>query len=201
MKRTVKTPPVDEQKAHLREKLKEIRGQVTTDLCEMASFSTWVYLQTRPEFLKAHKIAAFSSTQTEVNTLPLLEGMLKLGKKLYLPKVSKDKSHLSFYQVEDLKAMSPGTFGILEPPSHHPATLEELDMILVPGLAFDQQGHRLGFGKGFYDRILPQLKASSLSVGLCYSFQVVDQVPYTETDASVKALLHEKGFIICKKGN
>jgi 5-formyltetrahydrofolate cyclo-ligase len=70
-------------------------------------------------------------------------------------------------------------------------------MVILPGLAFDAQGNRLGFGKGFYDRVLPHLKKSALSVGFCYSFQVIDHVPVSDTDVPVKALLHENGFILC----
>jgi len=185
------------QKTQLREKLKQIRNQVTSDMAEMAALTTWVYLQTRKEFVQAESVAAFSSIQGEVNTLTILEGVLKLNKKLFLPRVSNDRSHLGFYEVKDLRGLAPGAFGILEPPIQHPARVEDLDMMILPGLAFDLKGSRLGFGKGFYDRILPRLKKSALSVGLCYSFQVIEKVPVTGADVPVKALLHENGFVTC----
>jgi 5-formyltetrahydrofolate cyclo-ligase len=200
MKQEPQKSGIEDQKKILREKLKEIRGQISQDLIEMASFSTWVYLQARKEYVKAQSIAAFSSTQNEVDTLSILEGSLKLGKKLYLPKVSKDRSQISFHEVKNLKGLTPGAFGILEPPPSHPAKVEDLDLVLLPGLAFDLQGGRLGFGKGFYDRLLPSLKKSALTVGLCYSFQVIDRVPVAGDDAPVKALLHEKGFFLCSNG-
>jgi 5-formyltetrahydrofolate cyclo-ligase len=197
MKRNAESPGTEEQKILLRGKLKEIRAQVGADLVEMASFTTWVYLQTRREFLRAKSVAAFSSIQGEVDTLTLLEGVLKAGKKLYLPRVSKDRSQLGFYEVKDLTKLEPGAFGILEPQPRRPARVGDLDMMILPGLAFDRRGSRLGFGKGYYDRILPSLKKSALSVGLCYSFQVIDRVPVNGADVPVKALLHEKGFELC----
>lgn len=74
-----------------------------------------------------------------------------------------------------------------------------MDLVLVPGLAFDRKGNRLGFGKGFYDRVLPHLKKSCLVVGLGYSFQLVDQVPVGTHDAPVKFVLCENGFFPCSK--
>ncbi len=187
-----------ENKAALREKLKKIRDQVDPALAETASQGVWTLLSRLPEFQKARGIGAFASTPSEINTYPLLEGTLGLGKKLYLPKVSPDKTHFEYYQVGDFKNLSVGPFGILEPPGSHPAPWEEIDLALVPGLAFDSQGHRLGFGKGYYDRVLPLLKKTALTVGLGYSFQIVEQVPSEPHDILLKAILSEKGFHLCK---
>src|SRR5208282_3279592 len=114
---------------------------------------------------------------SEINTYSILEGSLELAKKLYLPKVVKDKNLFHFYPVLDFKTLAKGPFGILEPSGNKPADWEEIDLVLVPGLAFDRTGNRLGFGKGYYDRVLPQLKKTTLTIGLGYSFQIVDKLP------------------------
>jgi 5-formyltetrahydrofolate cyclo-ligase len=191
-------PPKDE-KSELREKLKRIRDSVDPGLAETASQGVWNILKDRPEFLKARGVGAFASIPHEINTYPILEGALSSGKKLFLPKVNKEKSHFDFFPVADLKNLKSGPFGIQEPTALKAADWEELDLVLVPGLAFDRKGNRLGFGKGFYDRVLPQLKKSCLVVGLGYSFQLVDQVPTGSHDAPVRAVLNETGFILCTK--
>lgn len=187
-----------ESKAALREKLKKIRDQVDPALAETASQGVWVHLSRLQEFQKAKGIGGFASAANEINTYPILEGTLSLGKKLYLPKISPDKTHFDYYLAADFKSLVVGPFGILEPSGNRPAAWEEIDLALVPGLAFDIQGHRLGFGKGYYDRALPLLKKTALAVGLGYSFQIVEQVPSEAHDVLLRAVLSEKGFHFCK---
>lgn len=190
---------IAQSKAFLREKLKNIRSQVSPAIAEATSQSIWHTLSGLPEFKKSKGIGAFASIPGEINTFSILEGSLKTGKKLYLPKVNKDLSSFDYFPIADLKNLAPGPFGILEPTHSHAAPWEELDLVLVPGLAFDLKGNRLGFGKGYYDRVLPNLKKSALIVGLAYSFQIVEKVPFTSDDIPMKALLTEKGFTHCQK--
>jgi 5-formyltetrahydrofolate cyclo-ligase len=186
-------------KDQMRQNLKNLREQIPPDLYESASQGIWDIFRATPEFHKAKSIGAFASTDGEINTYSLLEGILSSGKNLYLPRVVKDKTHFDFYPVTNLKIMQPGAFGILEPTGTKAADWAELDLVLVPGLAFDRHGNRLGFGKGYYDRVLPLLRKSTLIVGLAYSFQMVDEVPVSTEDVPVKALLSEKGFSHCDK--
>ena len=196
------TPPsessINESKAQLRDKLITLRTQIGRDFIEVASQSTFHLLQGNADYKKAKTVAAFASTKGEIDTYPLLEGIMASGKKLALPHVSKDKTQLRFYEVTDLKKLSPGEFGILCPEPVHAVPVDKIDLILVPGLAFDRKGFRLGFGKGYYDRVLPQIRPDAISIGLCYSFQVVDQVPVAAHDIPVKALLHEKALEYCQ---
>ncbi len=182
----------------LREKLKIIRSQVTPVMAEAASQKAWTFLCCLPEFKRAKGIGAFASTPHEINTYPLLEASLESGKNLFLPRLSKDQSHFDFYPISDLKNLSTGPHGIPEPTGAHPADWNELDLVLVPGLGFDLKGNRLGYGKGFYDQVLPRLKKTCLTIGLAFSFQIVDQVPVTPSDFPVRSLLTEKGFQSCE---
>jgi 5-formyltetrahydrofolate cyclo-ligase len=191
--------PINHAKTQLREKLKALRSQFDPSLAETASLGVWNVLQHCAEYKKATGIGAFASLPGEINTYPLLEGVLKSEKKLYLPRVAKEKDHFEFYPVSDLKSLVPGLFGIREPTGPHPASWEELDLVLVPGLAFDHQGNRLGFGKGYYDRALPHLRKNALSVGLAFSFQILEKVPVESNDIPMKALLSERGFAYCEK--
>jgi 5-formyltetrahydrofolate cyclo-ligase len=174
--------------------LKKIRSEVSPDLAEAASQGVWSILSDLPEFKKARCVGAFASIPGEINTFPILEGVLKGGKELALPKMAKDRTHFEFYKVPDLKDLGTGPFGILEPTAPRPIAWDHLDLVLVPGLAFDRDGNRLGFGKGFYDRALPQLAKDCLTVGLGYSFQLLEKVPVTPQDIPLRALLTEKDF-------
>jgi 5-formyltetrahydrofolate cyclo-ligase len=189
---------LNESKAKLRKKILDLRALIGNDMSEMASQSTWALLQKNADFKKSGVVAAFASIRGEIDTYPILEGVLAAGKKLALPHVSKDKTQLRFYEVKDLNGLTPGEFGILCPEPVHAVAMDKIDLILVPGLAFDRKGYRLGFGKGYYDRALPNLRPSALSVGLCYSFQLVDSVPAGTHDIPVKALLHEKDLEYCQ---
>jgi 5-formyltetrahydrofolate cyclo-ligase len=189
--------PINQNKALLREKLKQIRAQVTPDMAEAASQNVWSALSGLNDFKNASGVGGFVSLPSEINTFSILEGTLKSKKKLFLPKTVKDKTHFDFYPIHDLKNLISGAFGILEPAGSHPSDWDELDLVLVPGLAFDHEGNRLGFGKGYYDRMLPHLKKTTLVIGVGYTFQIVDQVPHTSEDFPMRALLTEKGFQFC----
>ena|ERR1019366_98552 len=190
---------ITQNKALLREKLRQIRGQVTPAMAEAASQNVWNILCGLDDFKNALGIGGFASLPSEINTFSILEGSLKTGKKLFLPKMVKNKTHFDFYPIHDLKNLVVGAFGILEPTGNHPADWKELELVLVPGLAFDNQGNRLGFGKGYYDQMLPHLKKTTLVIGVAYTFQIVDQVAHTSEDFPMKALLTEKEFRFCSK--
>jgi 5-formyltetrahydrofolate cyclo-ligase len=185
-------------KEFLREQFKMVRSQVPPDLAEAASQGIWSILSKRPEFDAAHHVGGFFSVGTEINTYPILEGVLKEGRKLYLPRLVKDQHRFDFVRVEHFEALAPGPFGIQEPVGGHPVNPAELDLVLVPGLAFDPRGHRLGFGMGFYDRVLPRLKPAALTLGVGYGFQLVEHLPEDPHDVPLKALLTEKGFQLCQ---
>lgn len=185
-------------KEFLREQFKKVRSQVPPDLAEAAALGVWAVLSKRPEFDSARNVGAFFSVGTEINTYPILEGVLKEGKKLYLPRLIKDQSRFDFIPVENFEHLAAGAFGIQEPVGGHPVDPALLDLVLVPGLAFDPRGHRLGFGLGYYDRVLPKLNPAALSIGIGYAFQIVEMLPNDPHDVPMKALLTEKDFRPCQ---
>lgn len=190
--------PIREEKERLRNELLELRRQVPREFGDAASLSAWGFLKSLPAFRNAGRVAATASFKGEIDTYAILDGALKAGKRLYLPRVPSDRSHMTFHELLDLKDLATGSFGILEPPPGRPLPPAELDLVLVPGLAFSRQGQRLGFGSGYYDRLIPLLRPDALVVGLCYSFQVLDKVPTAPHDVPVHTLLTEKGFTACR---
>ena len=127
----------------------------------------------------------------------LLENALQTGKTLLLPRCDPHRAGVMRAVVcRDLSALTPGRFGIPEPPAANSETPPEPDLVIVPGCAFDRQGGRLGYGKGYYDRFLAARKAIPL-VGFAFAFQVVDSLPLDPWDRRMDALCLETGVFAC----
>jgi 5-formyltetrahydrofolate cyclo-ligase len=148
-----------------------------------------------PEFHAAGVIMFFASFRSEVDTLPMIRHALAMGKRIILPKVK--GRDLELFEIRDFdKDAAPGAWEIPEPGESMPATLQEVDLMIIPGLAFDVNGNRLGYGAGFYDRILPRYKKEA--VALAFEIQIVPDVPVSALDIPVKKIVTEKRIIEAK---
>jgi 5-formyltetrahydrofolate cyclo-ligase len=143
-------------------------------------------------------VAAFLPLPGEPDLRPLLEQALREGKTLLLPRI--DGEDLVFHEVLSLeKDLIPHAYGMPEPAPHLPrADFSRLaeTLFLVPGFAFDRRGHRLGRGKGFYDRFLRKLATGPLILGTAFSRQILDAVPSDENDFPMTGLVSEEGVIL-----
>jgi 5-formyltetrahydrofolate cyclo-ligase len=145
-----------------------------------------------PEFRDARTVMFFASFRSEVETIPMIRRALAHGKRIILPKV-KGKV-LGLYEIADFdKDVSPGAWGIPEPDESSAVPLDEIGLIIVPGAAFDSQGNRLGYGAGFYDKLL--LAFRGMTVALAFEEQVVPYVPADPYDVPVKKIVTEKRII------
>lgn len=120
----------------------------------------------------------------EVDVRLLIKDAFESGKKVLLPVVKGDELELHLYEGE--ASLKEGAFGIMEPtgPLFAPEHYGEIELAIIPGMAFDSAGHRLGRGKGYYDRLLPNLKTAKLT-GICFPFQLLEEVPAEAHDISV----------------
>jgi 5-formyltetrahydrofolate cyclo-ligase len=141
------------------------------------------------EFQQAKVVGAYFAFGSEVTTELIIGRAKMLGKKIALPRVEEDK--ITFYELSLTKSLIPGGFGIMEPPPY--GHVSEIDILVVPGIAFDKNGNRLGYGKGFYDRLLSG-KQTTFSIGLAYSFQLVETLPYNLYDKRLDAIASEDGI-------
>jgi 5-formyltetrahydrofolate cyclo-ligase len=162
------------------------------------------HLVAAPCWGEYQRVLLFLSNFREIDTAPLLEAALSQGKTVFAPKVEGEE--LRFYRVRDAKGpWEKGPFGIREPASWEPVggDLGPGDfpaLIVLPGIAFDRAGRRLGHGKGFYDRFLATAPGSCLRVGFCAAFQVAPEIPLESWDQRVDALCTGQGFTpIAKK--
>ena len=144
----------------------------------------------RNKFFKKAKIVMFYiAFGGEVNTEEMIRGAKKIGKVICVPMCRKDKEIMQPAILEDHAKLKKGPYGVCEPATEKLVKPEDLDLVIVPGLAFDKKGNRLGRGKGYYDRFLGSLSNKTHSIGLAFDFQVLPLVPTTTHDVSVKKVI------------
>ncbi|MBQ2845521.1 MAG: 5-formyltetrahydrofolate cyclo-ligase [Firmicutes bacterium] len=140
----------------------------------------------------------YASFRNEMPTWTIIDKLFDMGIKIILPKTSGDD--LIPYEYGGPHTLAKDSFGILSPDPAlcGEADTTEINTVLVPGIGFDKTGNRLGFGRGYYDRFLPNIP-DAVKIGLCYNFQIRPFIPVNETDVPMDLILTESGFINCKK--
>ena len=131
------------------------------------------------DILNAKTILFYASFDGEVNTFPMIKEARQLGKRVALPRIDKEAGEFTPELYKDSQELESGPFGIKQPKSDPAGSLaiEDVDAIVVPGVAFDLDNYRLGRGGGFYDRFLSKIHSRVPSIGLAFDFQCVDQIP------------------------
>ena len=151
-----------------------------------------------PQYRQARRLYLYVSTGEEPDTRRLLLAALQAGKEVYAPRCLERPGEMAFLRITGEEDLAPGKFGIYEPDPRRcpPAPEGEEGLCLVPGLAFDRSGFRLGYGKGYYDRFLaahPHLE----TVGLCYGALLLPRLPAAPHDQRVRLVATEAGAIPC----
>lgn len=154
---------------------------------DAASARFWQALESRP-LRPGSVIGGYVAARGEIDPASVLAAAAAAGVMVALPRVDSEGSRLRFHRA-DAGALVPGRFGLLEPASDAPEVgIDHLDLVVVPGLAFDGHGGRLGFGGGFYDRTFGSLGRATL-VGFAYDFQIVPRCPTGAGDVPVDAIV------------
>lgn len=142
-------------------------------------------------FKLSRSIALFSPIHNEVRTQSVFDKAIEHRKEVYFPRVNGPS--LDFCRVQNLEQLKSGNFGVLEPfPQLPAANIHDIDLFVLPGVAFDRSGNRVGYGKGFYDRALADVPKEK-KAALAYHFQLSDSVPADEDDRKVGILITERG--------
>lgn len=142
------------------------------------------------EFEKAQVVGAYHPKGSEVRTALLIGIAKEQGKKVALPRM--EGCDMRFFEYEPADDLVEGRFGIMEPAPKK--LVGHVDLLLVPGVAFDRKGCRIGYGKGYYDRFISEGRAS-FSMGLAYSIQLVNELPRGRFDRKMGALATENGIL------
>lgn len=179
-------------KQEVRTKIKQLRTLVDQADKISAADAVFARLEETAAFQLAEKILMYHSLPDELDTRRFLQKW-KSHKKFFLPRVNGVNLELLPFDESRLEI---GSFHIEEPKGDDLHPVEEIEMIVVPGVAFDRKGHRLGRGKGFYDRLLKEAKATKIGVG--YEFQLVDEIPTEEHDVAMDIVITEETTIVIR---
>jgi 5-formyltetrahydrofolate cyclo-ligase len=187
------------EKRDVRRTLLERRAAVPPDERARLDRAAQLALIGSEPFRQARLIMLYQAFRGEVATELIAGAAVAGGRGLALPRVQKDPRKLFLHQYSgDPATLVRGAYGICEPGSDWPLVEPAaVDLVVVPGLAFDRAGGRLGYGGGYYDRLLPEIRAANpgaVLVGLAYGFQLVDELPKGPHDMPVDALATDIGF-------
>lgn len=149
------------------------------------------------EFYKRAKVIfAFVSFKSEVDTHQIINRAISDKKIICVPKIKSKEKGIEIFKINSMTELSIGYHGILEPFDNcPPVDAKELNLILMPGAAFDRQGGRVGYGMGYYDRFLTNLKGYVDKIALAYGLQVLEKVPMDETDVRINGIITNNEII------
>lgn len=181
-----------ETKKHIRKEIFARRRAASDQEVAENSRAIFQKISQFPEYRNASWIYAYMDYNHEVMTREFILQAWKEGKKVAVPKVS--GKEMVFYRLDDFSQLEEGYYGIQEPkPDPRRQAGEEPGMILVPGVAFDRQRHRIGYGGGFYDRYL-SVHPQHVSVAAAFEFQLMEGIPVEDTDICPDILVTEKNI-------
>lgn len=144
-----------------------------------------------PAFISARTVLFYASLPGEVDTFAMTRQALQLKKQVALPVIVRDQKKMIPTLIDSLDDVTCGSYGICQPNQDASKTVDvaDIDMVIVPGLAFDRRNNRLGRGAGYYDRFLPGLPKTAKTVGIAFDFQVVDSLPTEEHDVPLDLVI------------
>lgn len=176
---------ISKRKAISHEEMMEKSAVIQKRLLELSAYK------------ESESIGIYAGINNEVSTAILFDQAVKAGKKVLFPRIRKEEKELEFVPVQRMEELELGPFGILSPP-YKEGIVELSEFLVIPGVAYDLKGGRLGYGGGFYDRYLQKLTKKPFIAALAYEFQVLDEIPMHPHDVRVDAIITEQRIIICK---
>lgn len=179
-------------KHELRKRVRSLKKSYTNEQLMAMSEKISAGLLAEQRVLEANCILAYFPLPDEVSIVNVIDALVSQGKTVLLPEVVSDTEMIlrEYHSGKDLKA---GAFGILEPTGKPFCNYEQIDVALVPGMAFDRNGNRLGRGKGYYDRFFDAVEAQAGRIpyllGVAFPFQMFDEIPHDEHDKMMDKVL------------
>lgn len=175
------------KKSELRKEFLNKRDALNEEERSIYSEKIKVKLKSLKEFKEAKSVLLYCPIRKEPDLTSLIWESLSLKKRVLLPKV--EGQDIKLYPIISQEQIKPGSFCIPEPMGGKEFPPYEVELAIVPGVVFDERGYRIGFGKGYYDRLLQ--KVMGVKIGVAYSFQVVQEIPTDEWDQPVDVLVTE----------
>lgn len=183
------------RKKELRRHFKQLRGEISPRQKARWDSAILRHILALPAYRESETVLLYLSTPEEIDTLALMEQALADGKQVAVPYCVPGTRLMEFYPIQSLGNLVPGAYGILEP---DPAAAPKLtaftgSICLVPGLAYDSRGYRLGYGGGYYDRFLSGPFGGQPTVGVCYGVCTVGRLDIGSFDVPCRYLVTETG--------
>jgi len=194
----VTTTDLGAAKRLLRERVLAARDAMTAAARSEASRIICAHVLGSAEFLRAANVLAYVGFGTELDTSPITSAVLASGRPLILPRVDKARRALVLHRVNDVAgSLIAGVFGIREPDPRRCPEVDpsDVEFVLVPGVAFSRACERLGYGAGYYDRLIPNLAKRPKLVAGAYAVQLVDEVPTGAHDARIDRVVTENEVV------
>ena len=150
-----------------------------------------------PEFVSSHTVLFYASFRSEAETSEMIKESIGSGKRVLLPKVDRENKMLRLHEIKDISELSSGYMGIPEPSLTNERMMspEDVDLVIIPGVAYDYAGNRLGYGAGYYDRLLSETKKKLLVVAPAFEEQIADMIPEEEHDVKVDIIVTDKRIL------
>ncbi len=189
-----------ETKAALREKINSLKKALDPKDIGRMSARIAETLFSLKDYRQSQKVLVYLALKSEAQTEKIVQKSFEEGKRVFVPVVDRKKDELLISELPDLKInLVKGAYGVLEPveKDRKITAPEIIDLAIVPGLAFDGEGARLGHGKGYYDRLLKRLSPHALRLGLAFGCQILPSIPYCEHDVRVHKVLTESETLNC----
>lgn len=180
-------------KNKIREEMKQKRKAMNPEDAFEKSQSAQKILLENPMYKIAKSVMLYIPLGKEVDTSGIINDALKRGKNVLVPVTDSETYEISAYRITENSEFEKGTFSVFEPKDKESFDKNEIDVIIVPGIAFDRNGGRVGFGKGCYDKFLKNTKA--IKIGFCYDFQLADRIETDANDISMDYIITEKEII------
>ena len=187
-----------DQKKYLRTMLGECRASLTPDFVRAASLAIQRRLLNSACYRNVSALVLYSPIQNEVDTEMVAADAIASGKEVFFPRFDRTRASIRAARVGNLSELVAGAFGIAEPPADAEVAVPQSlarAVISVPGMGFGPQGQRLGRGGGHYDRFIAALPPEAITVGLAYSFQLLDGIPEGSFDQRVQYIITESAFL------
>lgn len=187
-------------KKEIRRKAKELRDSIDKETVIRLSEVIQNKVCNHPWFERSNTVFVYVSAGNEVRTFEIIEKAVNTGKRVCVPRVVPGVK-MEAVPISNIdQDLQMGFFNIMEPKQHLlPVDEKEIDLVIVPGLVFDRNGYRIGYGGGYYDKYLARIAEHCRTIGIAFDFQVVNELPVEEHDMKVMAVITENDLIITRE--
>jgi 5-formyltetrahydrofolate cyclo-ligase len=183
-------------KQDIRKKILDHREAIDTDIRKQWDENILNNLIKSDWYKKANTIFAFVSFKSEADTHKIIKYSIQDQKTVCVPRIKSKQKGIEIFKIDSFDQLENGYFGILEPIESCPViNSKDIDLILMPGVAFDRQGGRVGYGAGFYDRFLSNMNNNVDKIAVAYHFQILDNIPMDEHDVRIDGIVTEEESI------